>query len=331
MLNRDRRLAAFTLVELLVVIAIIGILVALLLPAVQAAREAARRSSCTNNLKQIGLAIHNYHGAFNSFPISIHQWGEGDASATHDALSGKGWIPSILPQLEEQALYDQLKPGFTSGAMLDGKGMKDPQIATAMATPVEVLACPSDVSSQGTSTEQYWFEEQPVTVTNYKGSLGDSTIGLRFGTIWRWQNPPHYDCHNYFTSSRGVDTCNGIFHRNSYQEPVSFKMVTDGTSKTFMLGESVVDQDYHSTAFFSDGDFAGVNQPLNYYPPNQDASAIRNDWMNTRGFRSLHPGGAHFAMVDASVQFVSESIDHERVYRGLSTRDGGESVSVQGD
>ncbi len=140
--------SAFTLVELLVVIAIIGVLIALLLPAVQAAREAARRSECSNHLKQIALAIHTYYDANNRFPISISAWPEGrngSKSLSRD-LNGKGWIVSILPQMEKQPLYDRLSLGFI-GDFLSNSGMMNPLIRDAMKTRLPDLACPSDPDS----------------------------------------------------------------------------------------------------------------------------------------------------------------------------------------
>jgi prepilin-type N-terminal cleavage/methylation domain-containing protein len=112
----------FTLVELLVVIAIIGVLVALLLPAVQAAREAARRSQCENNLRNLALALQNYHGVRNQLPTSVSPWPEGPKPAK--SLSGKGWILTVLPFLEQQALYDEFKAklGF-EGPMNSGQGI----------------------------------------------------------------------------------------------------------------------------------------------------------------------------------------------------------------
>src|SRR5688572_7278344 len=121
----------FTLVELLVVIAIIGVLVALLLPAVQAARESARRMSCSNNLKQFGIAIHNYHDTFTLLPMSIGPWSQG-ASPTPQR-NGKGWIVSILPQLEQSALFAEFEPGF-NGDMFSGGGIMNPVCRNAMKT-----------------------------------------------------------------------------------------------------------------------------------------------------------------------------------------------------
>ncbi|MEX2169904.1 MAG: DUF1559 domain-containing protein [Pirellulales bacterium] len=323
MLRLNRTARGFTLVELLVVIAIIGILVALLLPAVQAAREAARRTTCSNHLRNVAIAIVNYHDNSKVFPISIHQWGEGPASATHDELTGKGWIVGILPYIEEQPLFDAMRPGF-HGAMLSNRGMKDPAIREAITTVVSVLACPSDASAGVTSDKQWHWESPAIdhAVTSYKGVLGDNVIwddplGIQLGSTIKENDG---DCHNFVG-------CNGIFYRNNYQEPISIRKVTDGVSKTFFVGEGVVSQDYHSAAYFADGDWATCALPLNYFILPDDPRTVKTKWWDARGFKSLHPGGAHFALGDGSVQFVTEAIDRG-IYRGYATRNGGESVSL---
>ena len=311
---------AFTLVELLVVIAIIGILVALLLPAVQSAREAARRMSCSNNIKQIGLAIITYESSAKKLPISIGQWAEefdresgqwigpNGGSAVY---SGKGWIVSILPQLEESALYDGLTPGF-QGRFTAGQGMKRVEIRDFIRQKPAVLTCPSDPSGINPSTEQFWWTNIETAVTNYKGVLGDSVIWPQ-ATIHQDGSLP--DCHNRLG-------CQGLFWRNTYYNPIKISKLTDGTTKTFMVGETVVDQDFHSAAYFSDGDWASCNAPLNFFIDTDVADPVEL-WYDVRSFRSLHPGGAYFVMGDGSVHFINEGIEHA-LYRGLSTRNGGE-------
>jgi prepilin-type processing-associated H-X9-DG protein len=111
---------------------------------------------------------------------------------------------------------------------------------------------------------------------------------------------------------------------------VNFRKVTDGTSKTFMVGETVVEQDYHSAAYFSDGDWASCGIPLNHFQVPATITLLKNfpGWAEARGFKSMHPGGAHFVMADGSTHFVNESID-QNTYRALSTKAGGESASVE--
>jgi prepilin-type N-terminal cleavage/methylation domain-containing protein len=292
-----RRRAAFTLVELLVVIAIIGVLVALLLPAVQAAREAARRSKCANNLKQLGIAVHNYHDTFNWLPTSGGFPGEGPSP------NRKGWIVSILPQMEQTALYAQFEPYFVGA-----DGIAHVDCRDEMATVVKGLVCPSDPNNGRLITTQNQFENIPVAVTNYKGVLGESKMG------GAWTGSP--DCHNT------ID-CPGLFYRNSYQRPQNLAKITDGTSNTFLIGEDLPLHNQHSAAFYSNGDYASCHAPLNFMPK----PPIPADWPKVISFRSMHPGGAHFCAADASVRLIAQTIDHTH-YQALSTKAGQEVYSM---
>lgn len=341
---------AFTLVELLVVIAIIGILVALLLPAVQAAREAARRMSCANNIKNIGLACINFHDTSKHLPISISQWAEDrDISGKWigpqggkmlpanggPGYNGKGWIVDILPQMEETALSDAVAQGlkaspgaFKINGPASGFGMGAPSFRKMLERQIPWLSCPSDPSAVPSSRQWYWtVGDQVITATTcYKGVIGDSVV-TSGGNGGPMDTPfPNLgstpDCHN-------TADCNGLIWRANYVNPVQMRKISDGTSKTFMVGESVVAQDYHSAAFFADGSWATCGNPLNYFILPEEEKTVKNDnWQAARGFKSMHPGGAHFVMADGSVQFVSEGVDHT-VYRGLSTREGNETVGVQ--
>ncbi|TWT75680.1 hypothetical protein Pla123a_31900 [Posidoniimonas polymericola] len=352
----------FTLVELLVVIAIIGVLIALLLPAVQSARESARRMSCTNNLKNLTLACLNYHDTFGRLPTSISSRPEderdlyrrpvgppgGSLSTSNGGpgYSGRGWIPAVLPYIEQQPLNDAMSEGYTgnySPSTLFGRGMFNPRIREQIQQQLPLITCPSDGITPRPSLVQWYFKGVPVATTNYKGCIGDSildvsgsynegTLGSEsdFGSI---SNPPEptdigsYDCHNT------VD-CNGLIWRVSYFRPVRLAKVTDGASKTFIVGEAVPAQDNHSAAYFSDGDWATCGIPLNVLDfdvsptqPGETSSIFDTEWYRYRGFKSLHPGGANFAMADGSVHFVTDSIE-TRVYRGLATRNGEEAVSL---
>ncbi len=350
---RSRKQRGFTLVELLVVIAIIGVLVALLLPAVQAAREAARRMSCANNLKNIGLACLNYENSSGHLPISISQWAE-DVSITGQWLpgtgnpsvndpkiggpgfSGKGWIVDILPQIEQSAMHQAIMSGLKTddgkkpfaARSTRGQGMGIPEIRSHLEQQLPILTCPSDPSAV-LSDQQYHWPNLQIATTNYKGCIGDSAVtdGNHKGDLnaSQFTGFPDFgsgpDCHN-------TAECNGLLFRNSSVIPVTLKSITDGQSNTIMVGESVVEQDFHSAAFFADGDWASCGIPLNFFRlgwPPEDIKAI--DWFDMRGFKSLHPGGAQFVMADGSVHFVNESIDG-RVYRGLATRAGEEVVTL---
>lgn len=346
----------FTLVELLVVIAIIGVLVALLLPAVQAAREAARRISCSNNLKQLGLAVINYTDSnAGEIPSSVTMWGfQNDAAPDKrpdTGYSGRGWIVQVLPQLEQQSMYDVIKAGieasngaeFEVGSRRGGQGMGHNLIRPVIGNQLGFLSCATDASAIPSNQMYHWRGRQDlfVATTSYKGVMGDnvlwtgessndpefSSCNVEGGPNGTFSEADGFgstpDCHAW--SSCGP--CNGMFWRMAFTHPVKLKSITDGQSNTFLVGEGVVSQDYHSAAFFADGDWATCSIPLNYFSPEGlTPDVVDTDWYFGRGFKSLHPGGAQFVHADGSVHFVIEGIEH-LVYRAFATRNGGEVVS----
>lgn len=299
------KVKGFTLIELLVAITVIAVLVALLLPAVQQARNASRRMQCSNQLRQLGLALHNYHDSFGTFPISIGPWQEGPTPAAQ--RSGKGWAVSVLPQLDQQPLYGSFQQYF-DGNFFSGSGFAQPACQNLMQTNLPVLHCPSDPSAIGTSLNQSEWVGIPVALTSYKGVIGDTQIGGT-ASIFTGTMP---DCHM-------MGGCNGLFWRVDYQTPVRISDITDGLSATWMIGEDIPSQNWRSAAFWSNADYASCAAPLNnfFMPP------IPFEWQNVISFRSLHAQGANFGLADGSVRFVSESIDHP-LYRALSTRAGNE-------
>ncbi len=352
-MDHDKPKLGFTLVELLVVIAIIGILVALLLPAIQAAREAARRSACTNNLKNLGLGVLNHHDVMKHFPIS-EGWSrpredEADVNAALDAgkkLSGKGWILSTLPQLEEQSLYDQFRQGgafegqFTEGFCARGGapnlglasrngGVSVPEL---MKSQLSVMQCPSDGSVTQLSDKQWQWGGCLVAMTSYKGVLDDTYIGQRESSVYGNNVPEEYqsgiydrdplerDCH------RGT-RCRGIFFRNTWLRPVTIAKVTDGTSKTLMIGEDVPEFNRHSAGFYSNGDTCSCNVPINngLQLAGVELEQFTEFWWESQGFRSRHPGGVHFCLVDGSVRFLAETMDNT-LFRTSCTRNGSEAI-----
>jgi len=335
-MNTISRRRGFTLIELLVVIGIIAILIALLLPAVQQAREAARRAQCKNNLKQLGIAMHNYHDAHLLFPPGCI----GDVGS--DPLNGKGWAwgTFLLPYIEQSPLYNSMSPSQVTPIEL----LIDPLKKSLVRTPIAAYRCPSDTGDQiahanrafsglspatlgpATGSEQY-APYHPVhsgasfspATSNYVGSFGDFWLP----NTLNWTS----------AELKG----NGAFGTNS---TVRMRDITDGSSNTFAMGErhwpnfaaawAGVDWWYAcdtsgiqmavGTTFFL------LNAGPNFY-------ALTCDGVGAAGFGSYHAGGAHFLKCDGSVEFYSNSIDSNNdinnpgIYQRLSRRNDGGSVN----
>jgi prepilin-type N-terminal cleavage/methylation domain-containing protein len=293
----------FTLVELLVVIAIIGVLIALLLPAVQSAREAARRRHCTNNLKQFGLACQNYAAVKKSFPIS-EGWSD-------QGRSGSGWILNVLPFIEQQSIFDQFKP-YLKQVMFNGSaenGILNAACREALKTPLSIFRCPSDQESPLTSKTQFQIGRSAayeVAVTSYKGVAG---TGI---------------------ACRLTKNCDGVFWCSTYLKPIKFAAITDGTNHTMVIGEDMPSQNNHSAAYYGNGDYCST-VPLSLEPAGTPLFNIHykppqpNEWTVVMTFRSPHPYGAHFCMADGSVHFMNDTISGA-IYKALGTKSKGESL-----
>lgn len=325
----------FTLVELLVVIAIIGVLVALLLPAIQAAREASRRSSCQNNMKQLGTALQGYHGMHNRFPENS-QWYPGAYTDCGEqivvtAADRKGdMLVKLMPLMEEMVLFDRLDfNGDIIQQFMDNADLRSLYVA--------ILRCPSDSYPQlsgDPAKDDNGKALAPHAITNYAPSIGaQKTFSLN-----NWCPQPagnefgHGDDLAPCTQWRGRTS--GLFARINWA--ASIPQITDGTSKTIAMGEVLPDCNYELIRFGwwdSQLCYVGTSVPINYdsckatvppWPQQQDCSTFFN-WNTSAGFKSRHPGGANFCMADGSVQFISDNIDYHN-YQRLGDRWDGEAV-----
>ncbi len=316
-LNLRSLRSGFTLIELLVVISIIAVLIALLLPAVQAAREAARRIQCVNNLKQIGLAIHNYLDTSNVFPPGYISAvtpvpGLNPNLAPGDIGSGWAWGSMILPQMEQGPLFNAIN--FDLSVQFAANN-------TGSLTRVNAYLCPSDetlvavpVRDQTNSTTV-----DTVSGSNYIGMFGVGEVG----------------------AAPGAGT--GLFFRNSR---ITISAVTDGTSNTFAIGERSHNLSYVTWTARSIGGWlfktASVEGGTDKFNPEPEECWVQvlgpvglddgnrtpnNPQAHVEDYWSRHSGGVNFLMGDGSVRFVKDSIN-PIPYRALATRGGNEVVSA---
>jgi prepilin-type processing-associated H-X9-DG protein/prepilin-type N-terminal cleavage/methylation domain-containing protein len=309
--TRPSRRRGITLIELLVVITIIGVLIALLLPAVQMAREAARKAQCTNNLKQIGVAMHNYHSSVGVFPPGYVSLVPGNQLTSPEFGPGWGWGTMILKSLEQAPLYDAVNFNLP---------ITDPGSQTVRASNLSVYLCPS---SDGAG---------PIRLSDSSGKslVNDLSPGQYVASAGQFQ-----------VADWPSDN-NGVFFRNSR---VGLRDITDGSSLTMMAGErSRTISDATWVGVVPSAEFC--TKPARDYEecrpscamvlahtgptpsggytwvvvPNSKSAAADNFW-------SLHPGGCNVLFCDGSVRFLKETVNPE-VFSALSTRAGGEVVSA---
>lgn len=308
----------FTLIELLVVIAIIAVLIALLLPAVQQAREAARRTQCKNNLKQFGLAIHNYNDLSNILPVPIMSAGGGCCN-----LAGIGALVHLLPYLDQAPLYNTINvtnplvPWYLPVPSTAPVGSRYFEVAPP------VFRCPSDTSTV-------------LVNANGQGAWATGSYGLCDGAQF-------HDSHNGCTAYQGNvfgtgpsdlagspdgTQISGIYSRGGFA--ARFRDCTDGLSNTIFMGEIRSECSDHALQGWANTNtnFYSTTAPINFNTcpnaPGYGATPCNynSTWNTSMGFKSRHVGGADFLLGDGSTRFISENIDYMTYQRLGDRRDG---------
>jgi prepilin-type N-terminal cleavage/methylation domain-containing protein/prepilin-type processing-associated H-X9-DG protein len=347
-MQRDRSTIStrgFTLIELLVVIAIIAVLIALLLPAVQSAREAARRTGCVNNLKQIALALHNYEEVMKVFPPgyvssinkAVTDACNMDQENQHGVDLGTGWAwgSMILPYLEQPALYNSINFNLTVAFHAND---------TCSLTPLSVYLCPSDAGPSVVPV--YGDPPDPAQPGTYNAthivdtlSRGNYVGMYGLGEICAQSNAQD-GANNNGLGPMGTHA--GIFYRNV---STSIAAITDGTSNTIMVGERSHNLSYVTWVARSIDGWLGVTPPSEggsdkFNPSPEECwtqilgpcglengpRTINNPEAHVEDYWSMHPGGANFIFADGSVHFLKSSIN-PIPWRALATRNWGEVIS----
>jgi prepilin-type N-terminal cleavage/methylation domain-containing protein/prepilin-type processing-associated H-X9-DG protein len=324
---RWNRRSAFTLVELLVVIAIIGVLVALLLPAVQAAREAARRSQCTNNMKQVALGLLNFESANEALPGGSSY--EERNVPTADRNNWKRWVVEVLPFMEQTSIHSQVdvtEPFFLSTTPAALRNRK-----LAAETVITALICPSDPQAASPILEDRVASGDNPPVSQglwYKGSMGPTIpdhcaflvsgmtaaeqnavcMGADYGSAFATSSFKS----NCFAGIKGMScpdssVCVGMICRTKHG--VELRQVSDGTSNTILIGETLPGHSEYNCTFCENMNVGSTHVPLNAMESDVPGATPRSTHDRSNGFKSLHQGGVNFAFSDGSVHFVSEAAD----------------------
>lgn len=333
--SRCRR--GFTLVELLAVVAIMAVLVGLLLPAVQTAREAARRSQCVSHLKQISLACLLHHDARRTLPSG--GWGgqwTGDPDRGFDDRQPGGWVFTVLPWVEQGGLRD------LGAGMADAEAKADAAV-TRLTTPLPLFTCPSRRSPQVfplKSELEFWVTAVPNSVKRRPGAIARGDYAANMGSGVR---PFNYQGGGSFQPATLADRATDAEWRASFgQDPdglifrrslIRLADVTDGTSRTYLVGEKFLDPVKMSNGTSDDDDqslFSGFDRDVvrvGCVPPYRDQAGfdpkdVHGGYPVPLAYGSAHPDACGIAMADGSVRGVSYTVD-PAVHRGLSSRNDG--------
>jgi prepilin-type N-terminal cleavage/methylation domain-containing protein/prepilin-type processing-associated H-X9-DG protein len=323
----------FTLIELLVVIAIIAVLIALLLPAVQAAREAARRGQCVNNLKQIGLALHNYENSKGCFPYGCNTYATVPGQ-TYINTYGGTWVSMILPNLELSSQYNSynfsLMTNDPAGTNLNGAN------TTVTQTVINSFICPSDIGANvPLKTDRN--EVNPSMGLWYVGNMGPTNMDSKVpycpptpsgSTVQSWCSQGNWGATN---PQSKAGTLTGFFAR--FEQSQRMAGVTDGLSNTFLVGETLPNDCRWFGAFNHNFPMSSTAIQLNQLSLiGQNAFGVTgitngNAYWATCGYKSRHPGGANFLMGDGSSRFIKSSISYQ-IYNQLGSSAMSEVISA---
>ncbi len=348
-MRHRKRSDGFTLVELLVVIAIIGILVGLLLPAVQAAREAARRMQCSNNLKQIGLSVHNYESSNKKLPIGSVD--DDPKAATPRRLWEAGnhrkgtVLVKLLPFVEQTALFNSIDFNLDVERQLNAQAPFDtPGRVNMRNVSMGIYRCPSDGTSARVLSDQNHLY-------NYSMCIGAQNMQGQFGCN-------QFPTDSYLTRAAGVlganlfnNGANGHGHSGAYSRAAGisgvisrcdwsakFGEIADGLSNTICAGEILPScHDHHRGGggwYNTNGQWTATTARINFNTCGKQGVGDNNDncnsyrtWNTSAGYKSDHTGGANFVLCDGSVQFFSQTIDY-LTYQQLGSRNEGESLAT---
>ena len=322
--------SGFTLIELLVVIAIIAVLIALLLPAVQQAREAARRTQCKNNLKQIGLAMHNYHDVYGQFALTmwmspwspatdytggVNDWGNGSQGS---------WLVRLLPYIDQAPLFNQMDFLDRNNNRFETKVANGKRLS---AVAISAFVCPSDTNGVSAGDANYAKSNYAISSGNSRmntqGDCGRNDLGNTFGLgVW------------HHAEGDRPATFSGIGGRGPWAAKIA--QISDGTSNVIMSGEVVPECTDHQWAGWMhwNNNWSTTTAPVNWPTHCQGRRRVTesipgcHDWNDhgySQGFKSNHTGGVHVVLCDGAVKFIGDSIDWV-TYQKLGDRRDGQVV-----